>query len=69
MRREKVPDLASCSFVSCVERFGDSDMLRRLRLAQVRLPPPQFPFDTGLPPQTPAWDWEDDVAPADEAPE
>ena len=60
LRREKARDYATVSFMSCVERFGPQDeMLRRLRQQQQRLRIPQqdLPYDTGLAPQTPAWDF------------
>ena len=60
-QREKVPDMASISFASCVERFDTESMLRRMRLAQMRMPPPSMPYDTGLASlNVPKWDWSDE---------
>ena len=62
LRREKAPSLSSCSFVSCVERFGEGELLRRLRLEDARpTPVSRLPLDTEL--VTPTWDWDDGVPP------
>ena len=59
LRREKPPGQPLCSFVSCVERFDDAEILRLgLEHARPRTTALRLPLDTGLAPQTPVWEWD-----------
>jgi hypothetical protein len=67
LRREKAR--APTSFVSCVDRFDNGEMLRRLCLEARRPRTPahlvsSWPLDTGLPHLVPAWEWDEGVSQA-----